>query len=275
MDIRGKVAVVTGGASGIGQALVERFHAAGARALVVADMDVDGAMAVAAGVGGTGVGCDVADEAAVRSLIDDTVAAHGGVDLVVSNAGYVTVGGLEASDEDMRKMFDVHVMAHVFAARHAIPHMVDAGGGYLLNTASAAGLLTQIGSMHYSVTKHAAVALAEFISVTYGHMGIAVSVLCPQAVETNILANSPSRDQMPGGGAGNAASVDGVLTTGELAEMVMEGLADERFHILPHPDVAEYLRRKTDDVDRWLGGMRRFQQRLFPDGPTPADWLVG
>ena len=200
---------------------------------------------------------------------------HGGVDLVVSNAGYVTVGGLEASDEDMRKMFDVHVMAHVFAARHAIPHMVDAGGGYLLNTASAAGLLTQIGSMHYSVTKHAAVALAEFISVTYGHMGIAVSVLCPQAVETNILANSPSRDQMPGGGAGNAASVDGVLTSGELAEMVMEGLADERFHILPHPDVAEYLRRKTDDVDRWLGGMRRFQQRLFPDGPTPADWLVG
>lgn len=275
MDLTDKVAIVTGGASGIGRALVERFHAAGARALVVADLDGDGATAVAAGVGGTGVRCDVGNEPEVRSLIDDTVAAHGSIDLVVSNAGYVTIGGLEAADEDLRRMFDVHVMAHVYAARHAIPHMVDAGGGYLLNTASAAGLLTQIGSMHYSVTKHAAVALAEFISVTYGHLGIGVSVLCPQAVATNILENSPTRDQMPGDGAGNAASVDGVLTSEELAEMVIAGLADERFHILPHPDVAEYLRRKTDDVDRWLGGMRRFQQRLFPDGQNPADWLVG
>ncbi|MDP6077946.1 MAG: SDR family oxidoreductase [Acidimicrobiales bacterium] len=275
MDLQDKVAIVTGGASGIGRALVERFHIAGARALVVADMDVDGAMAVAAGVSGTGVGCDVSDESHVRSLIDETVVSHGRVDLVVSNAGYVTVGGLEAPDEDLRKMFEVHVMAHVYAARYAIPHMVDAGGGYLLNTASAAGLLTQIGSMHYSVTKHAAIALAEFISVTYGHLGVGVSVLCPQAVETNILENSPTRDQMPGGGVGSAASVDGILTPGDLAEMVMEGLADERFHILPHPDVAEYLRRKTNDVDRWLGGMRRFQQRLYPDGPTPADWLNG
>jgi len=275
MDLTDKVAIVTGGASGIGRALVERFHAAGARALVVADLDGEGATAVAAGVGGTGVRCDVGNEPEVRSLIDDTVAAHGSVDLVVSNAGYVTIGGLEAPDEDLRRMFDVHVMAHVYAARHAIPHMVDAGGGYLLNTASAAGLLTQIGSMHYSVTKHAAIALAEFISVTYGHLGIGVSVLCPQAVATNILENSPTRDQMPDDGAGNAASVDGVLTSEELAEMVITGLADERFHILPHPDVAEYLRRKTDDVDRWLGGMRRFQQRLFPDGQNPADWLVG
>ncbi len=275
MDLQDKVAIVTGGASGIGRALVERFHIAGARALVVADMDVDGAMAVAAGVSGTGVGCDVSDESHVRSLIDETVVSHGRVDLVVSNAGYVTVGGLEAPDEDLRKMFEVHVMAHVYAARYAIPHMVDAGGGYLLNTASAAGLLTQIGSMHYSVTKHAAIALAEFISVTYGHLGVGVSVLCPQAVETNILENSPTRDQMPGSGAGSAASVDGILTPGDLAELVMEGLADERFHILPHPDVAEYLRRKTNDVDRWLGGMRRFQQRLYPDGPTPADWLNG
>jgi len=275
MDLTDKVAIVTGGASGIGRALVERFHAAGARALVVADLDGEGATAVAAGVGGTGVRCDVGNEPEVRSLIDDTVAAHGSVDLVVSNAGYVTIGGLEAPDEDLRRMFDVHVMAHVYAARHAIPHMVDAGGGYLLNTASAAGLLTQIGSMHYSVTKHAAIALAEFISVTYGHLGIGVSVLCPQAVATNILENSPTRDQMPDDGAGNAASVDGVLTSEELAEMVITGLADERFHILPHRDVAEYVRLKTDDVDRWLGGMRRFQQRLFPDGQNPADWLVG
>ncbi len=178
--------------------------------------------------------CDVTDEEAVRSLINGTVAAHGVVDLLVSNAGYVTVGGLEASDDELRRMFDVHVMAHLYAARHAIPHMVAAGGGHLLNTSSAAGLLTQIGSLHYSVTKNAAVSLAEWISVTYGHLGIEV-----------------------------------------LAEAVIEGLADGRFHILPHPDVAEYVRRKADDVDRWLGGMRRFQQRLFPDGQTPSDWLLG
>ncbi len=274
MELTDKVVVVTGAASGIGRALVERFHAEGAASIVVADLDEEGAREVASAVGGTGVGCDVADEAAVKALVDGAVAGHGRVDLFVSNAGYVTVGGLEAPDEDMRRMFDVHVMAHVYAARHAIPHMVDAGGGYLLNTASAAGLLTQIGSMHYSLTKHAAVALAEFVAVTYGHLGIGVSVLCPQAVETNIVANSPTRHLMPDDGPSGAAAVDGVLSAAELAGTVVEGLAEERFHILPHPDVAEYVRRKGDDVDRWLGGMRRFQQRLYPEGPTPADWLL-
>ena len=218
---------------------------------------------------------DVTDEAAVKDLIDSTVSAHGAIDLVVSNAGYVTVGGLEAPDDEMRRMFDVHVMAHLYAARHAIPHMAAAGGGYLLNTSSAAGLLTQIGSLHYSVTKNAAVSLAEWISITYGHLGIGVSVLCPQAVETNIKANSPTAGMLPADGSSNAAAVDGVLTAAQLADVVIEGLADESFHILPHPDVAEYVRRKGDDVDRWLGGMRRFQNRLFPDGPGPADWLVG
>ena len=219
--------------------------------------------------------CDVTDEEAVRSLINGTVAAHGVVDLLVSNAGYVTVGGLEASDDELRRMFDVHVMAHLYAARHAIPHMVAAGGGHLLNTSSAAGLLTQIGSLHYSVTKNAAVSLAEWISVTYGHLGIEVSVLCPQAVATNIGANSPTAGLLPADGSASPAAVDGILTADELAEAVIEGLADGRFHILPHPDVAEYVRRKADDVDRWLGGMRRFQQRLFPDGQTPSDWLLG
>ena len=218
---------------------------------------------------------DVADEAAVAALVTDTVAYHGGIDLFVSNAGYVTVGGLEAPDDELRRMFDVHVMAHVYAARHVIPHMVDQGGGYLLNTSSAAGLLTQIGSLHYSVTKRAAVALAEWIRITYGDRGIGVSVLCPQAVETNIKANSPTVDLLPGDEAGSAAAVDGVLTAEELAGDVIEALAAERFHVLPHPDVAEYVRRKGDDVDRWLGGMQRFQSRLFPDGPTPADWLLG
>ena len=190
-----------------------------------------------------------------------------------ANAGYVTIGGLEDDDSEMRKMFDVHVMAHLYAARHAIPHMVDQGGGWLLNTSSAAGLLTQIGSLHYSVTKHAAVALAEWIQITYGDKGIGVSVLCPQAVATNIKENSPSGHLFSEDGE-NVASMDGVLSAEELAEVVMKALEDERFHVLPHPDVEEYVRRKGDDVDRWLLGMRRFQNRLFPEGSTPADWLL-
>ena len=211
MEIRDKVVVVTGAASGIGEALVERFAADGALAVVVADRDADGVARVAERMGGTPAVTDVTDESAVKDLIDSTVSAHGAIDLVV----------------------------------------------------------------HYSVTKNAAVSLAEWISITYGHLGIGVSVLCPQAVETNIKANSPTAGMLPADGSSNAAAVDGVLTAAQLADVVIEGLADERFHILPHPDVAEYVRRKGDDVDRWLGGMRRFQNRLFPDGPGPADWLVG
>ncbi|HAQ23137.1 MAG TPA: short-chain dehydrogenase [Acidimicrobiaceae bacterium] len=279
MHLKGSVAVVTGAASGIGEALVERFSVEGAVAVVAADRDVVGVEALAARLAGgptvvEAVGCDVSEEAAVRDLVDGTVDRHGRLDLMVSNAGYVTVGGLEAPDEELRRMFDVHVMAHLYAARYAIPHMVANGGGHLLNTSSAAGLLTQIGSLHYSITKNSAVSLAEWISITYGDLGIGVSVLCPQAVDTNITANSPTAELIPGAGPSGAASVDGVLTAAELADTVVEALADGRFHVLPHPDVAEYVRRKGDDVDRWLAGMRRFQQRLFTDSPMPADWLL-
>ena len=279
VQIRDSVVVVTGAASGIGEAMVERFAVEGARAVVVADRDAAGLKAVAERVSAGGaicqaVACDVADEPSVKALIDGTVEQHGRIDLMVSNAGYVTVGGLEAPDEELHRMFGVHVMAHLYAARHAIPHMVANGGGHLLNTSSAAGLLTQIGSLHYSVTKNAAVSLAEWISVSYGDRGIGVSVLCPQAVATNIITNSPTADLIPGDGPSGAAAVDGVLTAAELADTVVEALAEGRFHVLPHPDVAEYVRRKADDVDRWLGGMQRFQSRLYPEGPTPADWLL-
>ena len=247
--------------------------------MVAADRDAAGVATLAERVSAGGalceaVVCDVADEPSVKALIDGTVERHGRVDLMVSNAGYVTVGGLEAPDEELHRMFGVHVMAHLYAARHAIPHMVANGGGHLLNTSSAAGLLTQIGSLHYSVTKNAAVSLAEWISVSYGDRGIGVSVLCPQAVATNIITNSPTADLIPGDGPSGAAAVDGVLTAAELADTVVEALADGRFHVLPHPDVAEYVRRKADDVDRWLGGMQRFQSRLYSEGPTPADWLL-
>ena len=192
---------------------------------------------------------------------------------MVSNAGYVTIGALEAPDKELRKMFDVHVMAHLWAARYAIPHMIEAGGGYLLNTASAAGLLTQLGSLHYSVTKHAAVSLSEFLSISYRNHGIKVSVLCPQAVETDILNNSPTKDLLSDQGEG-PASVDGVITPEDVAISVVQGLREEEFYILPHPQVAEYLSRKGDDIDRWLAGMNRFQQKLFPDGNSPGDWLI-
>ena len=186
MELRDKIAVVTGGASGIGEGLAERFHAAGAAHVVVADRDEGGAKAVAARIGGTGVGLDVSDEAAVRDLVATTEREHGPIDLFVSNAGYVTMGGLETPNEDLQRMWEVHVLSHLYAARAVVPHMIEQGGGYLLNTASAAGLLTQIGSLAYAVTKHAAVSLAEWIAVTHGRQGSKVSVLCPQAVATNI-----------------------------------------------------------------------------------------
>ena len=277
MELAGKVAVVTGGASGIGEALIERFKAEGARALVVVDRDEAGAQAVADRVGGTAVGLDVTDEDAIKAVVADTVAAHGALDVFVSNAGYVTQGGLEAANDEIQRMWEVHVMSHVYAARAAVPVMVERGGGYLLNTASAAGLLTQLGSMQYAVTKAAAVSLGEFLAITYGDKGIVVSMLCPQAVETNILANSPDRtgngDQERG--TPGAAAGDGILPVSQLADTVIEAMTEERFLVLPHPEVQTYRERKASDIDRWLSGMRRFQSRLYADADiTPADWLL-
>ncbi len=272
MELRDKTVIVTGGASGIGKALVERFDREGARHIVVADRDAEGAAAVAAGVGGTPAAVDVTDEEAIKAMVERTESEQGPIDLFVSNAGYVTVGGLEIPNAEITDMFDVHVMAHVYAARAVVPSMMARGEGYLLNTASAAGLLSQIGSLAYSVTKHAAVALAEWLSISYGDRGIRVSVLCPQAVESNIIANSPSSRTGEGFGV---AGVDGILKAEDLAQTVVETLAEERFWVLPHPEVAGYVKRKAGDVDRWLAGMRRFQSRVFEGEAGPAEWLMG
>ena len=229
-------------------------------------------------MGGTAVGLDVTDEDAIKAVVADTVAAHGALDVFVSNAGYVTQGGLEAANDEIQRMWEVHVMSHVYAARAAVPVMVERGGGYLLNTASAAGLLTQLGSMQYAVTKAAAVSLGEFLAITYGDKGIVVSMLCPQAVETNILANSPDRtgDGDQERGTPGAAAGDGILQPAQLADTVIEAMAEERFLVLPHPEVQTYRERKASDIDRWLSGMRRFQSRLYADADiTPADWLLG
>ncbi|MEE2776682.1 MAG: SDR family oxidoreductase [Acidobacteriota bacterium] len=273
MEIKDRVCIVTGAASGIGKGIAERFVAEGARHVVVADRDGDGACTVAESIGGTGIEIDVSDEAAIQQMVASTASTHGPVDVIMSNAGYVTVGGLEVPNEEIQKMWEVHVMAHVYAARAVLPAMIDKGEGYILSTASAAGLLTQIGSLAYSLTKHAAVALAEWIQITHGPQGIRVSVLCPQAVATNIGRNSPSRGKT--GTSPGIASGDGVLSPEDVAGTVMDSITHERFWVLPHEEVHEYVRRKASDPDRWLHGMQRFQQRLYEGQPLPGDWLLG
>ena len=251
MRVPGKVVVVTGGASGIGRALAQRFAREGAQHVAVADLDADGARRVAEQFGGSSHACDVSREADIIALIETVEAMHGPIDLFCSNAGIGIGRGLEEPDVVWQKIWEVNVMAHVYAARNLIPRMVARGGGYLLNTASAAGLLSQIGSVTYAVTKHAAVGLAEWISITHGHEGIKVSVLCPQAVRTAMTAGNEQ----------GVASVDGMLEPEQLADTVIEMLAEERFLILPHPQVADYIKRKASDYDRWLKGMRKLAQQ--------------
>ncbi|MCH7869797.1 MAG: SDR family oxidoreductase [Myxococcales bacterium] len=252
MKLASKHAVVTGGAAGIGRALVRKFAAEGAR-VVVADLDADGAAEVAAEIGGFAVAVDVSDESSLRSLVEHAEQEYGAVDLFCSNAGIFLPGDVEVPNEQWQQIWEVNVMAHVYAARAVLPSMLERGEGYLLNSASAAGLLTQIGSAPYAVTKHAAVGLAEWLAVTYGDRGIKVSVLCPQAVRTAMTAG------VEGGGV---AGVDGMLEPEAVADCVVEGLSEERFLILPHPNVAEYMQRKVADYDRWLRGMRRLQARF-------------
>jgi NAD(P)-dependent dehydrogenase (short-subunit alcohol dehydrogenase family) len=274
MELRDRIAVVTGGASGIGEAVAERFHAEGARHVVVVDLDAEGARAVAERIGGSGFGVDVTDESAVQELVAQTERDQGPIDVFFSNAGYVTIGGLEAPLADLERMFAVHVSSHAIAARTVLPGMIERGEGYLLSTASAAGLLSQFGSLHYAVTKRAAIALAEWIAITHGHQGIRVSVLCPQAVQTNIDRNSPDRDRLAeGDDVFSVASADGILQPADVAGVVVEAMRAERFHVLPHPEVAEYVKRKAEDVDRWIGGMQRWQGQLFPGEAHPANRL--
>lgn len=260
MDVTGKIVVVTGGASGIGRALCERFAAEGAAAIVVADIDEQGIDATVTTLNKSqdttqvmGVYTDVAKEQDIKQLVSTTQQRFGPVDLFCSNAGVFTTGDENVANEEWQKIWNINVMSHIYAARHLLPAMVARGEGYLLSTASAAGLLSQIGSAPYSVTKHAVIGFAEWLSITYGRQGIKVSVLCPQAVRTEMIAGSAN---------GGVAGVDGILEPEQVADTVVEALASERFLILPHPEVLTYMRRKTDDYDRWLGGMQRLNQQV-------------
>ena len=260
MDLRDKVVVVTGGAGGIGSALGRRFAAEGARAVVLADRDGVRAAEVAASIGlsARGVACDVGDDVAVAALIDDVETREGPIDLFCANAGIGGGTGIEAPDSEWNEVWRVNLMSTVVAARHLVPRWVERGGGYLLVTASAAGLLTSLGDAAYTATKHAAVGLAEWIWITYRDQGVKVSCLCPQGVRTNMVFGK----QAAGHIATEQVKKLGVIEPEEVADTVVEGLADERFLILPHPQVLEYFRNKAENHGRWLGGMKKFQRQL-------------
>ncbi len=260
MNVSGKVVVVTGAARGIGRALADRFVREGARHVVASDVDREALTKTAAEIGAVPLAADVTSESQVNGLIAQTESRCGPIDLFCSNAGISHPGGPEVPNEALERVFDVNYRSHLYAARSLVPKMTARGHGYLLNTASAAGVLTQIGSLAYAVTKHAAVALAEWLSVTYGHKGLQVSVLCPQGVRTRLLLGER--------GERNNFLTPGAIEPSEVADAVIEGLAEERFLILPHPEVAEYMRRKASDYDRWLRGMRRLQARIREDPVT-------
>ncbi len=253
MKLNNKIAVVTGGANGIGRAMAERFIKEGAKQVVIVDLDEAHTLSVAKAIGAIGMRADVSVEADLVKVVEDTETQCGPIDLFCSNAGISVHGGFEVSNEAWQKIWDINLMAHVYAARAVIPRMTARGEGYLLNTASAAGLLSQIGSAPYAVTKHAAVAFAEFLAITHGKQGIKVSVLCPQAVRTNMTASLKD---------GGVAGIDGMIEPEQLAETVIETLAEERFLVLPHPEVLTYIQRKASDYDRWLGGMQRLNDRF-------------
>ena len=253
MDIHDRIIVVTGGANGIGRALCRRFAAEGARAVIVADLDGAAAKPVADEIGGIAIETDVSRESDVARLVMQATSDAGPIDLFCSNAGIAMTGGEEASNADWLRSWDVNVMAHVYAARHVLPSMLDRGAGYLLQTVSAAGLLTHMQSATYAVSKHASLAFAEWLAVTYGDRGIKVSALCPQGVRTDMLRRAAAE--------GRGFLVEGALEPEQVADEVVKGLADERFLILPHPEVADYFRRKAADYDRWLGGMRKLRRQ--------------
>ncbi len=257
MDLDRRHVVITGAAGGIGAALAARFQAAGARLTLT---DLDGADSVADGLdGAVAIAADMADEGDIRAMIDGAEAAHGPIDLYFANAG-VAVGTDPMDDEALWELsFAVNVHAHRWAARRLLPDWLARGEGYFCSTASAAGLLAQIGSAPYSVTKHAAVAFAEWLSITYGGRGLRVSCLCPQGVNTNMLQGG---DQL-GDGGDVVRSVGAVLEPTEVAEVVHDAIVEERFLILPHPEVADYLRLKATEPDRWLAGMRKLQRRVM------------
>lgn len=264
-----KLAVVTGGGHGIGRALCRRLARDGARVVVV-DIEGEAANTVATEIGGVARQLDVSDEASIRALVDELESQIGPIDMFISNAGVgfgdgpsgaiSAEGGMHAVDDRWSLCWDVNVMAQVYAARAVIPRMLQRGGGYIINVASAAGLLSQIGDAAYSATKHASVGFTESLAINYGDDGINVSVVCPQAVATRMIGMADDSDATEGGFNGN--EVDGILKAEEVADIIVDQALEGRFMILTHPQVTTYIQRKTGDYDRWITGMRKFRRSL-------------
>lgn len=252
MELKDKIIVVTGAASGIGRAMCLRFAEEGANHIACVDRDLAGAEQTAQMMGGKAYQVDVSIKDQITAMIDTVEADAGPIDLFCSNAGISVAGGVEVDDDAWQKIWEINVMSHVWAARHLVPLMAERGGGYLLNTSSAAGLLNQIGSAPYGVTKHAAIGLAEWIAMSYGDQGIKVSVLCPQAVRT----------EMTRGHEDHVAAINGMMEPGPVAEACVQTIRDETFLVLPHKEVEQYMRNKTDNYDRWIGGMRKLNRRF-------------
>lgn len=255
MDVTGRVIVVTGGARGIGRALARRFARARAEAVIVADMDFDSASSVAREINATAVRCDVSREEDVKQLVDQVETKHGRIDIFCSNAGIAVGGGPETPNDQWQRIWDVNLMSHVFVARHTLPGMLKRKEGYILGTVSAAGLLNHVFAAPYGVTKAAALSFFEWLSIAHGDQGIRISCLCPQGVKTDMLAAERR--------LGLEFLTANALEPEAVAGIVLQGIHDERFLILPHPEVAEYFRRKADDYDRWLKGMRRLRANII------------
>ena len=262
MDLHGASVVVTGGGSGIGEALAAGAVARGARAVVVADVDAEAAERVAEGLGPVARQrrCDVSDADSVRTLVEEAEAEHGGLDLVCSNAGIASGAGIDAAPETWDRLWAVNVMGSVNIANVYLEVVRRQGSGHLMITASAAGLLTNLGDAPCTATKHAAVGLAEWLSITHGEEGLAVSCLCPQGVRTPMVTGGLDAEEM----AAEVVEMLGLIAPEECATAALDGIEADDFLILPHPEVARFQRAKADDLDRWLGGMRRLQSRLRP-----------
>ncbi|OJI91912.1 NAD(P)-dependent dehydrogenase (short-subunit alcohol dehydrogenase family) [Planktotalea frisia] len=250
MELKDKICVVTGAASGIGRSLCHAFANEGARHVICVDVNGDGATATANEIGGHAFTVDVSNEAQIVQMIDAVEQDMGPIDLFFSNAGIGVGGGMETPNDDWQRIWDINVMAHVWASRKLVPLMAARGGGYLVSTSSAAGLLNQIGSAPYGVTKHAAVGLAEWLAMTHGDAGIKVSVLCPQAVRT----------EMTRGHEDHVAAINGMMEPEPVAQICVDAIRAESFLILPHEDVREYIKNKAENYDRWIGGMRKLNR---------------
>lgn len=249
--------MITGAASGIGAAMARRFSTESPSALMLADLDEAGVAEVAGEIGADAMTIDVSDPEANRDLVETTADRHGPIDLFCANAGYGMVGDEQTDPAEWDRMWRVNLMSHVHAARHLIPGWLARGEGYFLSTASAAGLLTNLKAAQYSVTKHAAVAFAEWLAITYGDAGVKVSCLCPMGVRTPLLDTAPEFEALLGPEA---------IDPTRVADAVMEGIGEERFLILPHPEVERFFQNKANDYDRWIGGMRKLQRTVFATG---------